>query len=86
MKRPLETFPGDDTCAFALENVADAVFAVDRDFIVRYCNLAAGEIARTDPAEAVGRTCREVSASPTAARPACCANAWKRPGPSPTVS
>ncbi|MEL7638615.1 MAG: sigma 54-interacting transcriptional regulator [Solidesulfovibrio sp.] len=60
MKRPLETFPGDDTCAFALENVADAVFAVDRDFIVRYCNLAAGEIARTDPAEAVGRTCREV--------------------------
>lgn len=60
MKRPLGPFPGDDASAFALENVADGVFAVDRDFIVRYCNLAAGEIARMDPAEAVGRTCREV--------------------------
>uniref|UniRef100_I2Q2D4 Transcriptional regulator containing PAS, AAA-type ATPase, and DNA-binding domains n=1 Tax=Desulfovibrio sp. U5L TaxID=596152 RepID=I2Q2D4_9BACT len=60
MKRPLGPFPGDDASAFALENVADAVFAVDRDFLVRYCNLAAGEIARIDPAEAIGRTCREV--------------------------
>ncbi len=60
MKRPLDPFPGDESSAFALENVADAVFAVDRDFIVRYCNLAAGEIARMEPADAVGRTCREV--------------------------
>lgn len=60
MKRPLEPFPGDEASAFALENVADGVFAVDRDFIVRYCNLAAAEIARCDPADAVGRTCREV--------------------------
>ncbi|MHC1711469.1 MAG: sigma-54 interaction domain-containing protein [Solidesulfovibrio sp.] len=60
MKRPLDPFPGDEASAFALENVADGVFAVDRDFIVRYCNLAAAEIARIDPADAVGRTCREV--------------------------
>ncbi len=60
MKPPSDLFPGDAASAFALENVADGVFAVDRDFIVRYCNLAAGEIARIDPAEAVGRTCREV--------------------------
>jgi transcriptional regulator with PAS, ATPase and Fis domain len=60
MKRPLDPFPGDDASAFALENVADGVFAVDRDFIIRYFNLAAGEIARMDPADAVGRTCREV--------------------------
>ncbi len=60
MKRPLGPFPGDEASAFALENVADGVFAVDRDFIVRYCNLSAGEIARIDPAQAIGRTCREV--------------------------
>ena len=60
MKRPHDPFPGDDASAFALENVADAVFAVDSDFIVRYCNLAAAEIARCTPAEALGRTCREV--------------------------
>jgi len=60
MKRPLDPFPGDEASSFALENVADGVFAVDRDFIVRYCNIAAGEIARIEPADAVGRTCREV--------------------------
>jgi transcriptional regulator with PAS, ATPase and Fis domain len=60
MNRPLDPFPGDEASAFALENVADAVFAVDRDFIVRYCNLAAAEIARISQADAVGRTCREV--------------------------
>ncbi len=60
MKSPHPFFPGDETSAFVLENMADGVFAVDRDFIVRYCNLAAGEIARIAPADAVGRTCREV--------------------------
>lgn len=60
MKRPIDPFPGDEASAFALENVADAVFAVDRDFIVRYCNLAAAEVARCAPEEAIGRTCREV--------------------------
>lgn len=60
MKRSPGPFPADETSVFVLENVADAVFAVDRDFIVRYCNLAAAEIARINPSEAIGRTCREV--------------------------
>jgi len=60
MQRPKAPFPADEASAFALENVADAVFAVDRDFIIRYCNLAAAEVARRQPEQCLGRTCREV--------------------------
>lgn len=60
MKHRLEVLPDAAANAFVLEHVADAVFAVDRDFVVRALNPSAADIARTTPAEAVGRTCREV--------------------------
>jgi transcriptional regulator with PAS, ATPase and Fis domain len=60
MKQRLLILPDAAANAFVMENVADAVFAVDRDFVVRACNLSAADIARTTPDEAAGRTCREV--------------------------
>lgn len=60
MKQRLKVLPDAAANAFVLENVADAVFAVDRDFVVQACNPSAADIARTTPDEAVGRTCREV--------------------------
>jgi sigma-54 dependent transcriptional regulator, acetoin dehydrogenase operon transcriptional activator AcoR len=60
MKRRLNVLPDAAANAFVLENVADAVFAVDRDFMVRACNPSAADIARTTPDAAIGRTCREM--------------------------
>jgi PAS domain S-box-containing protein len=60
MKRRLDVLPDAAANAFVMENVADAVFAVDRDFMVLAANPSAADIARTTPEEAVGRTCREM--------------------------
>jgi len=60
MKPVVDILPDPEANAFVLRSVADAVFVVDRDFVVRSFNLSAAEIARTTPEAAMGRPCFEV--------------------------
>ncbi len=60
MKPVVDILPDPEANAFVLQSVADAVFAVDRDFVVRSFNQSAAEIARTTPEAAMGRPCFEV--------------------------
>lgn len=45
-----------------LQTMAEGVFIVDTDGIIRFCNAAMGRLAGGDPARFVGRTCNEILA------------------------